>query len=141
NTYQKSKTHEKLFMGNTVVSKIEGRGKVVMKMTFGREITLQNMKHVPDMRTNLVSGTLLSKNGFSTTLKADKLVIRKNEVYLGKVYVKDGLVKMNVMTVLPSKVVAPKVSMNKKKPVAYLVESFNKWHERLGHVTTNQYKN
>ena len=52
-------------------------------------------------------------------------------MYLRKGYVKDGLVKMNVMTV-PPKVVAPNVSMN-KKPVAYLVESFHTWHERLGH--------
>ena len=30
-TYQKSKTQEKLFMGNTAVSKIEGRGNVILK--------------------------------------------------------------------------------------------------------------
>ncbi|XP_013617778.1 PREDICTED: uncharacterized protein LOC106324338 [Brassica oleracea var. oleracea] len=74
-TYQKNKTHEKLFIGNTAVSKIEGRGNVILKMTYGREVTLANVKHVPDMRKNLVSGTLLSKNGFVTSLEADKLVI------------------------------------------------------------------
>ncbi|WZZ26370.1 hypothetical protein YC2023_009771 [Brassica napus] len=132
-TYQKSETHEKLRMGNTAVSKIEGRGNVILKMTSGREVTLTNVKHVPDMRKNLVSGTLFSKNGFAISLEADKLVIRKNEMYLGKGYVKGGLVKLNVMTVLP-KVVAPKVSMKKKESVAYLVESFNIWYERLGHV-------
>ena len=47
NTYQKSKTQEKLFMGNTAVSKIKGRGNVVLKMTYGREVTLTNVKHVP----------------------------------------------------------------------------------------------
>src|SRR5690606_8458852 len=46
-TYQKSKTHEKLFMGNIAVSKIEGRGKVILKMTSGHEVTLTNVKHVP----------------------------------------------------------------------------------------------
>ena len=91
------------------------------------------MKHVPNMRKNLVSETLLSKNGFAISFEADKLVIRKNRMYLGKGYVKGGLFKLNIMTVLP-KVVAPKVSMNKKELVAYLVESFNIWHERLGHI-------
>ena len=33
NTYQQSKTQEKLFMGNTAVSKIAGRGNAVLKMT------------------------------------------------------------------------------------------------------------
>ena len=70
------------------------------------------------------------------TLGADKLVFRKNEVYLGKGYVKDGVVKMNVMTIL-LKVVAPKVSMNKKKPYAYLIKSFNIWHEFLDHLNYN----
>ena len=97
-------------------------------MTYEREVTLQNVKHVPDMSKNLISGTLISKNRFTMTLEADKLMIRKNGVYSGKWYVKDGLVKMNVMTVFP-KVVAPKVSTNKKELVAYLVESFNIWHE------------
>ena len=59
-------------------------------------------------------------------------MIKKNGMYLGKGYVKEGLLKMNVMTV-PPKVVAPIVSMN-KKPIAYLVEFCNIWHERLGHV-------
>ena len=62
---------------------------------------------------------MLNKNGFATSLEVDKLVIKKNGMYLGKGYVKDGLVKMNVMTV-PPKVVAPNVSMN-KKPIAYFV--------------------
>ena len=58
-------------------------------MTFGREVTLTNVKHVPDIRKTLVLEALLSKNGFATSLEADKLVIRKNGMYLGKGYVKD----------------------------------------------------
>ncbi|XP_013665375.2 uncharacterized protein LOC106369810 [Brassica napus] len=71
-------------MGNTEVSKIEGRGNVVLKMTSGRGVTLTNVKHVPDMKKNLVLGTLLNKNGFTTSLEADKLVIKKNGMYLEK---------------------------------------------------------
>ena len=65
---------------------------MILKMTSGHEVTLTNVKHVPDMRKNLVSGTLLSKNGFATNFEADKLVIRKNGMYLGRGYVKGGLV-------------------------------------------------
>lgn len=54
-------------------------------------------------------------------------------MYLVNEYVKDGLVKVNVMKV-PPKVVAPKISMNKKEPITYLIESFNIWHARLCHV-------
>jgi len=37
---------------------MEGKGKVVLKLTWGRELTLQNVKHVPDMlkKTHLWNG-------------------------------------------------------------------------------------
>ncbi|CAA7057269.1 unnamed protein product [Microthlaspi erraticum] len=89
-TYQKCNNGERLLMGNTGSSKIEGHGKVVLKMTSGKEITLQN----------LISGTLMSKAGFATNFESDKLVLKKHGVYLGKGYVKDGLVKMCVMPVI-----------------------------------------
>ncbi|CAA7035407.1 unnamed protein product [Microthlaspi erraticum] len=78
-TYQKCNNGERLLMGNTGSSKIEGHGKVVLKMTSGKEITLQNVKHVTDMRKNLISGTLMSKAGFATNFESDKLVLKKHE--------------------------------------------------------------
>ncbi|CAA7024492.1 unnamed protein product [Microthlaspi erraticum] len=77
-TYQKCNNGERLLMGNTGSSKIEGHGKVVLKMTSGKEITLQNVKHVTDMRKNLISGTLMSKAGFATNFESDKLVLKKH---------------------------------------------------------------
>ena len=46
-TYQAS-NGEQLFMGNFATSKVEGQGQVVLKMTSGKELTLNNMLHVPD---------------------------------------------------------------------------------------------
>ena len=87
-------------MGNVSQSKIEGIGKVVLKMTSGMEVSLTNVKHVPDMRKNLISGSLMSKHGFGINFESDQLILRKNGVFIGKGFVKSGLVKMCVMTVL-----------------------------------------
>ncbi|KAF5959084.1 hypothetical protein HYC85_000293 [Camellia sinensis] len=54
---------EQLFMGNSSTSKVEGQGKIVLKMTSGKELTLNNVLHVPDIRKNLVSGSLLTATG------------------------------------------------------------------------------
>ncbi|GMP86562.1 hypothetical protein CsSME_00039293 [Camellia sinensis var. sinensis] len=54
---------EQLFMGNSYTSTVAGQGKVILKMTSRKELTLNNVLHVPDIRKNLVSGSLLSKNG------------------------------------------------------------------------------
>ncbi|CAA7023934.1 unnamed protein product [Microthlaspi erraticum] len=133
-TYQKSKEDARLLMGNVSHSKIEGTGKVVLKMTSGRELTLNNVKHVPDMRKNLISGTLMSKHGFAINFESDQLILRKNGVFIGKGFVKDGLIKMCVSPVQRNIVVPVSNDLINKKPVAYLVESSNIWHERLGHV-------
>ena len=42
-------TREKVSMGNFATSKIKGQGNVVLKMTFGKELTLANFLYVPEI--------------------------------------------------------------------------------------------
>ena len=128
-TYKPVEQNEELFMGNSSSSKVEGRGKVILKMTSGKELTLNDVLHMPDIRKNLVSGSLLSKNSFKLVFVSDKFVLTKNEMFVGKGYLSDGLFKMNVMTVVPKS-----INNNKIDSSAYLLESSNIWHGRLGHV-------
>ncbi|KAL0388370.1 UNVERIFIED_CONTAM: Retrovirus-related Pol polyprotein from transposon TNT 1-94 [Sesamum radiatum] len=88
----------KLFMGNSATSNIVGIGNVVLKMTSGKELTLIDVLHVPDIRKNLVSGSLLVKSGFRLVFESNKFVLTKNSHFIGKGYVEKGLFKMNVMT-------------------------------------------
>ena len=82
------------------------------------------MLYVPEVRKNLVSGSLLNKHGFRMVFETDKVILSKYGMYVGKGYVSDGLFKLNVMTI-----------MNKtNKPLVYLLESSNIWHGRQGHV-------
>ena len=70
------------------MSKVDGQEKVIVKMTSGKELTLNNVLHVPDIRKNLVSGSLLSKNGFKLVFVSDKFVLSENEMYIGKGYLR-----------------------------------------------------
>ncbi|XP_075499434.1 uncharacterized protein LOC142537833 [Primulina tabacum] len=119
-TLEESKNGEKLFMGNSVTSEIKGQGKVVLKMTSGKELTLNNVLYVPDIRKNLVSGSLLNKHGFSIVFESDKVVLSKSGMFVGKGYVCNGLFKLNVMAIKPV--------MNKVNTFAYLLESSCLWH-------------
>ena len=96
-------------------------------MTFGKIVTLINVLHVPDVRKNIVSDSLLRKNGFKLVFVSDKFVLSKNEMYVGNGYLSDGLFKLNVMTVVT------KDNLN-KVAFSYVLESSNIWHVRLGHV-------
>ena len=130
-SYQEVTDGEHLYMGNSSTSKVVGQGKVILKMTSGKELTLNNVMHVPDIRKNLVSGSLLSKNGFRLVFESDKFVLTKSGMYVGKGYMCDGLFKLNVMTIV-SKLNEIKVASS-----SYLLESSHLWHGRLGHVNYN----
>ena len=84
-------------MGNTATARIAGTGKVMLNMTSGKVLTLINVLHLPTIRKNLVSAALLVKNGFKCVLVSDKAVISKNEMYIRKGYLTEGLFKLNVM--------------------------------------------
>ncbi|GAB2278393.1 hypothetical protein Dimus_039287 [Dionaea muscipula] len=120
---------EKIYMDNSASSPIEGEGKVILKMTSGKELTLNNMLYVPEIRKNLISGSLLSKHGFRLVFEADKIILSIAGMYVGKGHMSNGMFKLNIMNVFP------KVSSNEKATSsAYLTESSNLWHGTLGHV-------
>ena len=117
-TYQSVGYGEQLFMGNFSTPKIEGKGKIVLKMSFGKELTLNDVLHVPDIRKNLVLDSLLSKNGFQLVFKSDKFLLTKSGMLVRKGYLSDELFKMTVMTIVP-------INENKNKSSTYLLESSN----------------
>ena len=49
---------------------------------------------------NLVSRSLLSKNEFKMVFKYNKFIFNKNRLYMGKGCPINGILKMNVMTIL-----------------------------------------
>ncbi|XP_019235109.1 PREDICTED: uncharacterized protein LOC109215491 [Nicotiana attenuata] len=71
-SYAPAGPDETVFMANSATAKIEGTGKVALKMTSGKIVTLKDVLHVPEMRKTLVSTSLLVKNGFKCVFVSDK---------------------------------------------------------------------
>ena len=97
-SYHSIDNGEQLFMGNSYSSKVEIQGKVVLKMTLGKELTLNDVLHVLEIRKNLVSGSLLSKKGFKLVFVSYNFILTKYGMYVGKGYMSNRLFKMNEMT-------------------------------------------
>lgn len=51
-------------MGNDGVSKVVGIGDVCLETNNGTKLVLKNVKHVPDIRLNLISASNLDDDGF-----------------------------------------------------------------------------
>ena len=126
-TFEPIETGEKVFMGNSTTLEIKGQGKVVLKMTYGKELTLTNGLCVPEIRKNLVSGSLLNSHGFRMVFESENFVLSKSGMYVEKGYMSNGMWKLNLMTLVKSE-------MNKASSSAYMLESSNLWHGRLRHV-------
>jgi hypothetical protein len=111
-----------ILMGNHNTAKVLGTGTVELKLSSGKKLVLTNVYHVPDIKKNLVSTSLLSKNGVKAVLESDKLILSKNGVFVGKVYSCNGMYKLSII-------------INKSDVgCAYIVDSSLLWHARLGHL-------
>ncbi|KAL6328584.1 hypothetical protein AAG906_038779 [Vitis piasezkii] len=97
-TFEPIENGEKVFMGNSATSEIKGQGKVILKMTSGKELTLTNVLYVPEIRKNLVSGSLLNNHGFRLVFESNKFTLSKSGMYVGKGYMSDGMWKLNVVS-------------------------------------------
>ena len=117
---------EKLYMGNSSASNVEGKGNVPLKFTSGKVVTLTDVLHVPEIRKILVSGPILSKKGFKLVFESDRFILTKAGMYVGKGYLTEGLFKLNVLVT--------NTMNNNKNTSVYIVDSFVLWHARLGHV-------
>ncbi|GFQ05723.1 probable protein phosphatase 2c 73 [Phtheirospermum japonicum] len=124
-----------LNMGNQASLQVAGVGSVVLKMTSGKEITMNEVLHIPDIRKNLVSGSILVSRGFKLVFEANKFVLSKFGTPMGKGCLTDGLFKLSVMAIRPKPVINKIVFDS-----SYLTECSSLWHCILGHVNLNSIK-
>ncbi|GKB13138.1 pol polyprotein [Tanacetum coccineum] len=130
-SYQKVNESEQMFMGNGTGSKIEGKGKVILKLTSGKDLLLSNVLHVPNITKNLISGPILSNKGFKLVFELGKFVITKGGVYVGNGYLDEGLFKLSVVT--DDNVINNNNAGTSTVSVYMIGHSFL-WHSRLCHV-------
>ena len=87
------------------------------------------MLHVPNIRVNLVSIALLGKVGVKVSFESDRIVMTKNNVFVGKGFCNKGLFVLSISEV-----------MNGTSSSTYLIDSYDVWHARLGHVSSGYIK-
>ena len=58
-------------MGNRTHARVLGVGTVNLKFTLGKTVQLKNVQHVPTIKKNLVSGSLLCRDGFKLVFESN----------------------------------------------------------------------
>ena len=116
---------EQVFMGDSRFTPMIGKWKVLLKLTSGKVIILSDVLHMPNIRWNLVSVSLLGKIGVRILFDSDKIVLTKNDAFVGNYYCNHGLFMLNVFYI---------INNSASSSSAYIVDSCDIWHSRLGHV-------
>nr|GEY09863.1 Pol polyprotein [Tanacetum cinerariifolium] len=118
--------------GNGTASKIDGKGKVILKITSRMDLVLSNVLHVPNITKNMISGPILSNKRFKLIFESDKFVITKGGVYVGKGYLDEGLFKLSVVT--DDNDINNNNTAGTCAAFVYMIDPSFLWHSRLGHA-------
>ena len=122
-----------LYMGNTSTVDVKGIGPVELVFNSEKSLTLNDVFFVSEVRKNLISGFLLNKFGFKQVYEADKFILSKGSVFVGKGYAASDMFKLNVNNVSSGNAINVSTYM--------LVHSISSlWHNRLGHVNYKRLK-
>ena len=91
---------EQVYLGDLRTTQVQGKGKDILKLTFGKTLALNDVLHAPSSRVNLVFEALLGKVGVKISFESDKIVMTKNNIFVGKGYYDQGLFVLNVSDVI-----------------------------------------
>jgi len=84
-TYQVGRSGA-LLMGNGSRAHVLGVGMVILKFTSGKTVPLKNVQYVPSMKKNLVSASMLCRDGYRVVLESNKCVVSRHGSFVGKGY-------------------------------------------------------
>ena len=105
---------EQVFMGDSRPSPIVGKGKVPLKLTSGKILSLTDVLHVLEFRWNLIYVSLLGKAGVKVYFESNKIVMTRNGQFIGKGYCSQGLFMLNVLQIM---------NENASTSSAYMIDS------------------
>ncbi|GJW96333.1 zinc finger, CCHC-type containing protein [Tanacetum coccineum] len=123
-TYESLNDGSILHMGNESTTLVHGRGCVDLRFSSGKVVSLLNVLHVPNIRNNLVSSSVLNNCGYKQVIESNKFVLSKHGVFIGFGYLSNHMFRLNIVS---DNIGSAFMSTSK------LNDSIL-WHARLGHV-------
>ncbi|GJV13853.1 zinc finger, CCHC-type containing protein [Tanacetum coccineum] len=123
-TYESLNDGSILHMGNESTTLVHRRGCVDLRFSSGKIVSLLNVLHVPNIRKNLVSSSVLNNYGYKQVIESNKFVLSKHGVFIGFGYLSNHMFRLNIVN---DNIGSAFMSTSK------LNDSIL-WHARLGHV-------
>ncbi|KAL0367555.1 UNVERIFIED_CONTAM: Retrovirus-related Pol polyprotein from transposon TNT 1-94 [Sesamum radiatum] len=71
-------------MGNSSTAEVHGIGSVDLKFPSRRVLSLKRVHHVPTVRRNIISGSVIVREGYELAFKFNKVVIQQFGIFIDK---------------------------------------------------------
>ncbi|KAL0313933.1 UNVERIFIED_CONTAM: Retrovirus-related Pol polyprotein from transposon TNT 1-94 [Sesamum angustifolium] len=114
-------TGKTVSMGNSSTAEVLGIGSVDLKFPSRRILSIKRVHHVPIVRRNIISGSVIVRKGYELAFKFNKVVIHQFGNFIGKGYLDDGLFKVRVEN--NKNDISDSISLN--------IEASTLWHSRV----------
>ena len=115
----------KVLMGNGYQCYVIGIGSIAIKGSDGTTKILNNVRHIPDLKRNLISLGTLDDEGYDCRVSRGILKITKASLVVMKGIKKSGLYRLDGETIPPA--YASVIKKGNSDSVA--------WHTRMGHIS------
>jgi hypothetical protein len=112
-----------VLMGNGVVATVRGVEQVSLKLTSGKILVLKDVLYVPTMTRNLLSGSMLCRQGIKLVFESNKAVFTKSGSFVGKGYECGGMFRLSVVDTTANIFCS-----------SYSNNNIDLWHSHLCHV-------
>nr|GEU38223.1 zinc finger, CCHC-type [Tanacetum cinerariifolium] len=101
-TYESLNDGSILYMRNESTALVHGHGCVDLKFSSKKIVSLFNVLHVPNIRKNLVSSSVLNNCGYKQVTVSNKFVLSKHGVFIGFGYLSNQMFRLNIASAFMS---------------------------------------
>ncbi|GJS38835.1 zinc finger, CCHC-type containing protein [Tanacetum coccineum] len=123
-TYESLHDGSILHIGNESTALMHRRGCVDLRLSSGKIVSLFNVLHVPNIRKNLVSSSVLNNCGYKQVIESNKYVLSKHDVFIGFGYLSNHIFRLNIVN----------DNIGSAFMSTFKLNDSILWHTRLGHV-------
>ncbi|GJW56941.1 zinc finger, CCHC-type containing protein [Tanacetum coccineum] len=123
-TYKSLNDGSILHIGNESTALVHRCGCVDLRLSSRKVVSLFNVLHVPNIRKNLVSNSVLNNCGYKQVTESSKFVLSKHGVFIGLGYLSNNMSMLNIV----NDNIGPAFMSTSKVNDSIL------WHTRLGHI-------
>nr|GEU51271.1 zinc finger, CCHC-type [Tanacetum cinerariifolium] len=96
-TYESLNDGYILHMGNELTALMHGRDCIDLRFSSGKIVLLFNVLHVPNIRKNLVSSSILNNCGYKQLIESNKFALSKHGVFIGFGYLSNQMSRLNIV--------------------------------------------